>query len=61
MLDSNEEWWEHELGQQIYNNFTEGMNNFQASEWAKKIESSVDLAKTWQNTNWEGYKDAIIG
>lgn len=59
MLDADTEWQNTAFGQQMYEKFTEGMDSHEAEQWANKIGGSVELAKTWQATNWTSYKEKI--
>ena len=61
MLDAESEWQNTEFGQQMYERFTEGMDSYEAEQWANKIGGSVELANTWKATDWVSYKEQIQG
>jgi hypothetical protein len=41
-----------DLGQMMYEKYTEGMNASEATEWANKLVTNIGVAKEWGETDW---------
>ena len=61
MIAAGNDWQETQLGSLITEHFAEGLSTEEAAEWATDIGTQVELANTWNTTDWITHKEAIEG
>ena len=52
MMAADDQWRETELGQLIYEKYTEGLSVAEEAEWETDIGNKIGQAATWKETDW---------